>query len=152
MRTRFAPASAGVFFLVDLDNIMPTASPSGGALSTQDRLDAAVAAMLRAGVFLVRRPLLMCDRMQTDEGTEADDNVCRPHQDALQDDVHPTREADAGESRDARPGSDCCLKLCFFRLCFAESRRRLDYRSGLDPVIARQMRGERVHTVVCMYR
>ena len=81
-----------------MDSIMPTASPNGEALPTQDRLDAAVAAMLRAGVFLVLRSLLMRSRTPTDEGAETNDNVCRPHQDTFQDDVHSTREADAGAS------------------------------------------------------
>jgi len=48
----FVPASAGVFFLVDFDHIMPTVGPAGEPLSAQGRLGAAVASMLREGVFV----------------------------------------------------------------------------------------------------
>lgn len=53
-RDRFVPASAGVFFLVDFDSIMPSTGPDGDPLSAKARLDAAVASMLQEGIFLVR--------------------------------------------------------------------------------------------------
>ncbi|GJE91544.1 aspartate aminotransferase like domain-containing protein [Phanerochaete sordida] len=48
----FIPPSAGVFFIVDFDPIMPTKDSAGASLGIQERLDAAVAAMLRCGVFI----------------------------------------------------------------------------------------------------
>ncbi|EKM52149.1 uncharacterized protein PHACADRAFT_262659 [Phanerochaete carnosa HHB-10118-sp] len=51
-KLNFVPASAGVFFLVDFDRIMPTVGSTGEPLSAQARLGAAVASMLREGVFI----------------------------------------------------------------------------------------------------
>lgn len=56
----FVPPSAGVFFVVDFDSIMPkrlegpNGSVPGTLLSNEERLDGAVAAMLEQGVFIVR--------------------------------------------------------------------------------------------------
>ena len=50
---RFVPASAGVFFLVDLDSVMPKTGVDGKTLPDQERVDAAVSAILKAGVLLV---------------------------------------------------------------------------------------------------
>lgn len=56
----FVPPSAGVFFLVDFDSIMPKHGPGvndsglGALLSNEERLDNAVDAMLEQGVFIVR--------------------------------------------------------------------------------------------------
>ena len=85
----YTAPSAGVFFLVDFDTIMPTKDSAGAPLAIQERLDDAVSAMLRCGVFIVCLTCAPCGLI-AHATVETDHDVRRSDRDPLQDDVHST--------------------------------------------------------------